>query len=65
MGEWGRNIREIKLIDFQQRIGRKIPLEEGEDTVDAIRKRNFRSRLKYEDYLRKLDEMKKSYKEKK
>lgn len=61
MGEWGRNIREISLLEFQQWIGKKIPPEDEEwlsQTKEAIKKRNYRARLKekkdYEELLRQM-----------
>lgn len=63
MGEWEPNTRELKLIEFQQRIGGKIPPEDEEglsQTKEAIKKRNYRARLKekkdYENLLKELKE---------
>ena len=63
LGEWTRSIKEIGLIEFQQRIGRKIPPEDEEglsQTKEAIKKRHYRARLKekkdYENLLRELRE---------
>lgn len=66
MGEWGTSIKELGLLGFQQRIGRKIPSEEEEDMrlkggqpkQATIRQRRWRAKKKYEDYLRQLKEMK-------
>lgn len=63
MGEWGPNTREIKLIEFQQWVGSKIPPEDEEwlsQTVEARKKRNYRAKLKtkrdYDELLRGLKE---------
>ena len=63
MGEWEPNTREFKLVEFQQRIGGKIPPEDEEwlsQTKEAIKKRNYRARLKekkdYENLLKELKE---------
>ena len=63
MGEWGRGIKEISLLEFQQRIGRKIPPEDEEwysQTVEARKKRKYRAKLKekkdYEELLRQMKE---------
>lgn len=63
MGEWEPNTRELKLIEFQQRIGGKIPPEDEEglsQTKEAIKKRNYRARLRekkdYENLLKELKE---------
>lgn len=59
MGEWGWSIREISLLEFQQRIGAKIPPEDEEglsQTKEAIKKRKYRAKKKqeYEDLLKKM-----------
>ena len=61
MGEWGRCVKEISLLEFQQWIGKKIPPEDEEwlsQTKEAIKKRNYRARLKekkdYEELLRQM-----------
>ena len=61
MGEWGRNIREISLLEFQQWIWAKIPPEDEEwysQTVEAKKKRKYRAKLKekkdYENLLRQM-----------
>ena len=69
MGQWGRNVEEVKLIGFQQWIGRKIPSEEEEEyakpfstnknTLKSRRRRANKKRKEYEDYLRELKEMRK------
>ena len=59
LGEWGWSIREISLLEFQQRIGSKIPPEDEEglsQTKEAIKKRKYRAKKKqeYEDLLKKM-----------
>lgn len=59
LGEWGWSIREISLLEFQQRIGAKIPPEDEEglsQTKEAIKKRKYRAKKKqeYEDLLKKM-----------
>ena len=59
MGEWGRSIKEISLIEFQQRIGARIPPEDEEwlsQTKEAIKKRRYRAKKKkdYEELLRQM-----------
>ena len=69
MGEWGRSIKEIKLLEFQQWVGRKIPDEEFEDMYrkpfstnkNTIHSRNKKlkkmmSKEDYEEHLRKMRE---------
>ena len=70
LGEWGTSVKELSLMGFQQRIGRKIPAEEEETnhrtysmTPWAIAKREYRKKKQYSDYiemLRNLREKKKS-----
>jgi len=61
MGEWGRCVREISLLEFQQWVGKKIPPEDEEwysQTVEAKKKRKYRAKLKekkdYENLLRQM-----------
>ena len=59
LGEWGWSIREVSLLEFQQRIGAKIPPEDEEglsQTKEAIKKRKYRAKKKqeYEDLLKKM-----------
>lgn len=67
MGEWGRSIKEIRLIEFQQRVGKKIIPEDEEmpdwpsNTFRARKKRRLRENQKlrkedYEEYLRQMRE---------
>ena len=63
VGEWGRSIKEIRLVEFQQRVGKRIPPEDEEwlsQTVEAKKKRKYRAKLKekkdYEELLRTLRE---------
>ena len=70
MGEWGRSIKEIRLVEFQQRIGAKIPTEieeelfrkTGEVNDNTLKKRKKiakrkLSKVDYEEYLRNMREM--------
>lgn len=68
-GQWGRSIKEIELLEFQQRIGAKIPPEDEEwlsQTKEAIKKRKYRAKLKekkdYENLLEQLKERAKNNK---
>lgn len=61
MGEWGRSVKEISLIEFQQWICAEIPPEDEEglsQTKEAIKKRRYRAKLKekkdYENFLREM-----------
>ena len=66
MGEWGGSIKEIRLIDFQQRIGAKITPDDLVDKIAlsqkkrAVEKRKYRAKLKekqdYENLLKELRE---------
>lgn len=69
MGEWERDIREIKLVEFQQWLGKKIPTEEEDEmfrkplsmNINTIHDRNKRMKKKlskedYEEYLRQMRE---------
>lgn len=68
MGEWGTSTKEYRLIDFQQRVGAKIPLEDVEERYskpfstnkNTLKSRKKRERLKekkdYEELLRELRE---------
>lgn len=66
MGQWERDVKEAKLIGFQQRIWRKIPAEDEEDDrlkgqtpkKASIRQRRWREKKKYEDYINELKRMK-------
>lgn len=66
-GEWGRNIKEISLVEFQQWIWKRIPNEEDEqynkpfstnqNTLDSRRKRkNKKEKQDYERLLREMRE---------
>ena len=70
MGEWGRGIKEISLVEFQQWIGAKIPTEEDEElyrkpfstNVNTIHDRNKKlkktmSKEDYEEHLRNMREI--------
>lgn len=65
MGQWERDVKEAKLIGFQQWIGKKIPAEDEEDDrlkgqtlkKASIRQRRWREKKKYEDYIKELKEM--------
>ena len=57
--EWGRSIKEISLLEFQQWIGNRIPPEDEEglsQTKEAIKKRKYRAKKKqeYENLLREM-----------
>lgn len=78
MGEWGRSIKEIRLIEFQQWVGNKIPTEEDEEmyrepfstNVNTINSRNKKlkklmSKEDYEEHLRQMRELVKKNNEKK
>lgn len=66
MGEWGTSTKEYRLIDFQQRIGKKITPDDLIDKVAlsqekwAVDKRKYRAKLKekkdYEDLLKQMRE---------
>ena len=66
MGEWGRSIKEIGLIEFQQRIGAKITPDDLVDKIElsqnprSISQRKWRHKMKekkdYEDLLKSLRE---------
>lgn len=66
MGEWGRNIKEISLMEFQQWVGKKVVPDEFVDQIEysqskrAISKRKYRNKLKekkdYENFLREMRE---------
>ena len=68
MGEWGRSVKEIRLIEFQQWIGKKIPTEEAEQynkpfstNQNTLKSRKRRKNKKeYEEILRQLREWAKS-----
>ena len=71
MGEWGRNIKEIRLVEFQQWIGNKITPDDLVDKIEysqnkrAVEKRKYRAWLKQkQDYENLLKEMKAKEKEK-
>lgn len=67
MGQWERDVKEVKLLGFQQRIWRKIPAEDEEDDrlkgqapkKASIRQRRWREKKKYEDYINELRRMRK------
>lgn len=64
MGQWERDVKEVKLVAFQQRIGKKIPAEDEEwlsMSKRAVEKRRYRAKKKmeYEDYIKKLRSMRK------
>ena len=75
MGEWGRSIKEIRLIEFQQRIGTKIPREDDEEmfrkpfstNINTIRDRNkkLKKMMSKEDYQERLRRMREEMKQKK
>jgi hypothetical protein len=59
LGEWGRSVKEISLLEFQQWIGKRIPPEDEEglsQTKEAIKKRKYRAKKKqeYESLLREM-----------
>jgi len=69
MGEWGRDIKEISLVEFQKWVWRKIPTEEDEEmyrkpfstNINTIHSRNKKlkktmSKEDYEEHLRKMRE---------
>ena len=67
MGEWGTSIKELGLLEFQQRVGSKIIPEEEElpdwpsNSFRARKKRRLRENQKlrkedYEEYLRQMRE---------
>ena len=67
MGQWERDVKEVKLIEFQQWIGRQIPTEEEEEynkpfstnrnTLKSRRRRANKKKKEYEDYINELKEM--------
>lgn len=65
MGQWERDVKETKLIGFQQWIWRKIPAEDEEDErlkwkplkKASLRQRKWRAKKKYEDYINELKDM--------
>lgn len=64
MGQWERDVKKVKLVTFQKRIGRKIPAEEDENdyrqlsmTPAAVTKRKYRKGKAYNDYLEELRKM--------
>lgn len=70
MGQWERDVKEAKLIDFQQRIWKKIPAEDEEwlsMNKRAVEKRRYRAKKKmeYEDYITKIKRMRDARKNKK
>lgn len=74
MGEWGPNTREIKLIEFQQWVGKKIPREEDEDynkpfstNQSTIRWRRWKEKkqMSKQDYKDLLNDLKENAKKKK
>jgi hypothetical protein len=66
MGEWGTSTKEYRLVEFQQRIGRKITPDDLVDTKilsnnpKSVRQRKWREWVKkkkdYEDLLKRLRE---------
>lgn len=61
MGEWGRGIKEISLIEFQQWIGAKIPTEEAEQynkpfstNKNTLNSRKKRKKKKEREYYERL-----------
>lgn len=66
MGEWGTSTKEYRLVEFQQRIGRKITPDDLVDTKilsnnpKSVRQRKRREWVKkkkdYEDLLKRLRE---------
>lgn len=68
MGEWGTSTKEYRLVDFQQRVGGKIPTEENdeynepfstnENTLKSRKKRERKKKEKqdYENLLREMRE---------
>lgn len=62
MGQWERNVKEVKLIEFQQWIWKKIPAEEEEwystnPKSVAQRRRRNKKKKEYNDYLEELRKM--------
>ena len=74
-GEWGRNVKEIRLIEFQQWIWNKIPREDDEEmfrkpfstNINTIRDRNkkLKKMMSKEDYQEHLRRMRETIKQKK
>lgn len=56
MEEWGRNIREIGLLEFQQRVGAKVPREDWSEKGSAPRQRKLQEKKDYEKYIEDLRE---------
>lgn len=66
MGEWGTSTKEYRLVEFQQRIGKKITPDDLVDTKilsnnpKSVRQRKWREWVKkkkdYEDLLKRLRE---------
>lgn len=63
MGEWGRSIKEIGLVEFQQRIGAKITPDDLVDQIAysqnprSISQQKWRKKKRdYENLLRELRE---------
>lgn len=78
MGERGTSTKEYKLVEFQQRLGKKIPTEEDEEMYrepfstnkNTINSRNKKlkklmSKEDYEEHLRNMREYAKKNNEKK
>ena len=72
MGEWGRSIKEISLIEFQQWIGKRIPTEEDEQydkpfstNKNTLRRRRWKEQKSKQDYENLLREMRAGAKGKK
>ena len=68
LGECWASVREFGLLEFQQRVWEKIPPEDEEglsQNKEAIKKRNYRARLKQKkDYENLLKELKENAKKK-
>lgn len=71
MGEWGRSIKEISLLEFQQWIGAGIVPDDLVDQIEysqvwkSIRQQRWRKKLKWkQDYERLLKELRDDAKEK-
>jgi len=66
MGEWGTSVKEFGLLEFQQRVGSKIPTEEDEEydkpfstnpnTLRWRRWKEGKSKQDYEDILKEMRE---------
>ena len=75
VGEWGRGIKKISLLEFQQWIGARIPREDDEEmfrkpfstNINTIRDRNkkLKKMMSKEDYQEHLRRMREEMRQKK